>query len=86
MPIKSNVEQFYDGFAAQEWGRLERHRTEFAVTMRALRDWLPPAPATILDIGGGPGRYSIALAQLGYDVTLLDLAQGNLAFSSEKAG
>lgn len=85
MSTPGNVEQFYDGFAAKEWERLARHRTEFAVTMRALREWLPPAPATILDIGGGPGRYSIALTQLGYDVTLLDLSQGNLAFAREKA-
>jgi len=58
---------------------------EFAVTMRAFEAWLPPAPAKILDIGGGPGRYSIELAKRGYDVTLLDLSQGNLDFARHKA-
>lgn len=32
-----NVRAYYDRNAAAEWERLERHRTEFAVTLRALR-------------------------------------------------
>ncbi len=58
----NEIEAFYDENAQYEWERLERHRTEFAVTLRALKDYLPPAPAKILDVGGGPGRYAIALA------------------------
>lgn len=74
----SHVEAYYDRTVQEEWERLERRRIEFSVTMRALRDYLPPPPAAILDVGGGPGRYAIALTQQGYSVTLLDLAQGNL--------
>ncbi|WP_229679786.1 class I SAM-dependent methyltransferase [Saccharopolyspora thermophila] len=33
---------------------------------------LPPAPARVLDVGGGAGHQSFPLAQAGYDVTLLD--------------
>lgn len=33
---------------------------------------LPPAPATVLDVGGGAGNQSFPLALGGYDVTLLD--------------
>jgi len=58
----NEVEAFYDSGAQYEWERLEHHRTEFAVTLRALKDYLPPAPAKVLDVGGGPGRYAIALA------------------------
>jgi ubiquinone/menaquinone biosynthesis C-methylase UbiE len=57
---------------------------EFAVTLRALKDYLPPAPAQILDIGGGPGRYAIALAQRGYRVTLFDLSQACLELAKQK--
>jgi 2-polyprenyl-3-methyl-5-hydroxy-6-metoxy-1,4-benzoquinol methylase len=46
--------------------RVQRHRTEFAVTLRALNAALPPTPARVLDIGAGPGRYSVALAAQGY--------------------
>jgi SAM-dependent methyltransferase len=33
---------------------------------------LPPAPADILDVGGGAGHQSLPLAQAGYSVTILD--------------
>jgi ubiquinone/menaquinone biosynthesis C-methylase UbiE len=73
-----DIEQYYDQNVNLEWNRLERHRTEFAVTMRALQEHLPPPPAAILDVGGGPGRYAVALTQHGYQVTLVDLSQVNL--------
>ena len=79
------AESFYDQNAEQEWGRLDRHRTEFAVTLKALEEFLPLSPASVLDIGGGPGRYSIELAARGYNVTLLDVSRESLRLAKEKA-
>ncbi len=79
------VESFYDAYAQNEWERAERHPTEFAVTRLAMAEYLPPPPARVLDCGGGPGRYAIHLAGLGYPVTLFDLSAGNLALAREKA-
>ena len=79
------VERFYDQDVHGEWGRLERHRTEFAVTMLALNEFLPSPPAHIFDVGGGPGRYAISLAEQGYTVTLLDLSQTSLDRAAEHA-
>jgi S-adenosylmethionine-dependent methyltransferase len=79
------AESFYDEFASQEWERLERHRTEFAVTIKALQEFLPDAPCSILDIGGGPGRYAIELARLRYDVTLMDISGESLRLARRKA-
>lgn len=79
------VESLYDRDNQREWEREDRHRTEFAITRRALAQHLPPPPARILDVGGGPGRYAIGLAQQGYDVTLFDLSAGNLALARQKA-
>lgn len=58
------VERFYDTRVAEEWQRLaferEPHRwLEFRVAMHLLDRHLPPAPARALDVGGGPGRYTI---------------------------
>jgi ubiquinone/menaquinone biosynthesis C-methylase UbiE len=47
--------------------RLEHHRTRELLTR-----YLPEAPATIYDIGGGAGVYALWLAGQGYDVYLLD--------------
>ena len=74
----NEVEKYYDQQAAKEWERFDYHRTEFAVTMKAFVEYLPPPPATILDIGGGPGQYSIALTQKCHTVTLFNLSEGNL--------
>ncbi len=79
------VQSFYDANAEAEWARLERHRTEFAVTLRALEDHLPPPPAAVLDVGGGPGRYAIELTRRGYRVTLVDLAAANLELARRRA-
>lgn len=81
----NDIERFYNTHVENEWTRLDRHRTEFAVTMRALTDYLPRPPATVADIGGGPGRYSLALTAQGYAVTLVDLSQGELEFARARA-
>lgn len=81
----SNVERYYNASAEQEWERLARDRVEFAVTLRALEEFLPPAPARVLDIGGGPGRYAIELTRRGYAVTLADIAQSELELAKQKA-
>jgi S-adenosylmethionine-dependent methyltransferase len=79
------IQALYDSDPEREWQRMDRHRTEFAVTLKALRAHLPAAPARILDCGGGPGRYAIALAQLGYGVTLFDLSPGLLDIAVRQA-
>jgi ubiquinone/menaquinone biosynthesis C-methylase UbiE len=48
-------------------GRLELQRLKDLLT-----EHLPSVPAQIADIGGGPGIHAAWLAELGYDVELLD--------------
>ena len=46
---------------------------EFIRTQQLLQRYLPAPPADIADIGGGPGRYALWLASLGYQVEHRDL-------------
>jgi len=82
------VRRFYQISAQREWERLE-HPTqgalEFAINKAWIQKFLPESGARILDIGGGPGRYSIWLAAQGYRVTLADLSPDLLAIAREKA-
>lgn len=48
-------------------GQLEAIRTRALITRFA-----PPAPATVLDVGGAAGAYAGWLAELGYTVHLID--------------
>ena len=41
-------------------------------------------PLKIIDIGAGTGRYSVALAAEGYDVTAVELVKYNLGISKQK--
>ncbi len=45
---------------------------EFERTKRILKRFLPAPPATVLDVGGGTGPYSLWLAKLGYEVHLIE--------------
>jgi SAM-dependent methyltransferase len=46
---------------------------EFTRTAEIVLRRLPAAPAVVADIGGGPGRYALWLASLGYQVEHRDL-------------
>jgi SAM-dependent methyltransferase len=46
---------------------------EFARTLEVADGVLPRPPAVVADIGGGPGRYALELAERGYRVVHRDL-------------
>ncbi|MDP2860080.1 MAG: class I SAM-dependent methyltransferase [Bacillota bacterium] len=76
--MENPVAKVYDADPEREWMRLERsafHMIEFRVTMHYLRKHLRPG-SLVLDAGGGPGRYSLALCRDGHRVALLDLSKG----------
>ena len=50
---------------------------EYRTTMEYIRRHAP-AGGKLLEVGAGTGRYSIALARAGYDVTALELLEHNL--------
>lgn len=79
------VETYYENYAQAEWDRLGRYRMEFEITKRAIGEVIPPPPAKVLDLGGGPGRYSLWLASLGYEVVLGDISQASLDLANAKA-
>lgn len=67
------VRRYYRGY--DEKGRLGHdpyRRLEFDTTLRYLRRFLPSG-GRLLDAGGGPGRYTVALAKRGYRLSLIDL-------------
>jgi len=72
------LRSFYDDI--DEDRRLNRSRQgqlEYITTMNYIHRYAK-AGAKILEIGAGTGRYSIALAKEGYNVTAVELVESNL--------
>jgi SAM-dependent methyltransferase len=87
--VMTRVRAAYNHDPEHEWQRLEvgaQARLEYLITTAALHRYLPPStlPCRILDAGGGPGRYTIALAQQGYVMTLLDLSPALLQHAEQQ--
>ena len=76
----------YYADAQLEWDRLaDDFAHEKYITIHMMDRFLP-AEGSILDIGGGPGHYSIHYAGKGHKVTLIDLSSENIELAKEKAG
>lgn len=71
----------------EEAARLERSESQIEKirTQEILRRYLPPAPAVILDIGGGAGVYAFWLAERGYHVHLVDGTPRHITQAEEVA-
>lgn len=78
------VSGFYD-HVGNEDTRLKRTRhgqLEYLTTMSFIHRYAD-AKSRVLEVGAGTGRYSIALAKEGMDVTAVELVAGNLAVLQE---
>lgn len=71
------VQAYYDARGESEWHRLDNPyegAVEQELHRRAFLE-LVPEGARILDLGGGPGRWTIWLAGRGHRVVLADLSE-----------
>lgn len=82
---KEIVSSYYNQY--DEDGRTIRSRhgqLEFCTTMTYIHRYATPG-SRILEVGAGTGRYSIALAKEGMDVTAVELIESNLAVLRENS-
>ena len=88
MKQMSELELYYNKFNEEK--RLDsRHgQVELITSMKYIHKYIPtdrePSAIKILDIGAGTGRYSISLAEEGYDVTAVELVKYNLGILKQK--
>jgi SAM-dependent methyltransferase len=68
--VDEAIADFYE--RTEENVRLVTDAVERLRTQELLNAWLPPAPAEVLDIGGGAGVHALWLASQGHVVDLVD--------------
>lgn len=70
-----DVNDYYERFAEETRLTAGASLLEFERTKEILSRLLPETPARILDVGGAAGVYSAWLAELGYEVHLVDASE-----------
>lgn len=73
----TELEEYYGKFCEDKRLTRRHGQVEFRTSMKYIHDYLKPGDR-ILDIGAGTGRYSIALANEGYEVDAIELVKYNL--------
>ena len=82
---KEIISSFYDQIDEDRRLQCTRHgQLEYFTTMHYIHRYIPPM-SKILEVGAGTGRYSIALAKEGMDVTAIELVESNLAVLKENS-
>lgn len=72
------VSGFYGAYSEEDRLTRSRHgQLEYATTMEYIGKYLKEGNR-VLEVGAGTGRYTLALAQKGYDVTAVELVESNL--------
>lgn len=80
------MEAYFDEFGEREWERLQRRpmdRVSLEIHRRLLAR-LVKRGDQVLEVGAGPGRFTIQLAELGARVTVVDVSTRQLELNRER--
>jgi ubiquinone/menaquinone biosynthesis C-methylase UbiE len=79
---KEVAEHYSSGYEA---GRLnvDQGKIDCERSRELFKRFLPPKPAKILDVGGGPGDHACWLAKQGYEVHLIDISPLHVKLAKE---
>ena len=94
----TELEAYYNKFNEEKRLNSRHGQVEYRISMKYIHAYLEEAEERtgvsdtgsksnirLLDIGAGTGRYSVALAEEGYDVTAVELVRYNLGVLKKKA-
>ena len=88
----TELEEYYNKFNEEKRLNSRHGQVEYRVSMKYIHKYLNEAAkrvgteqVKVLDIGAGTGRYSVPLAEEGYDVTAVELVKYNLGILKKKA-
>jgi SAM-dependent methyltransferase len=80
------VQVFYDQYGAAEWDRFDRNvagRVSLELHKRFQRRWVHKGDR-VLEVGAGPGRFTIELARLGARIVVSDISPRQLDLNRDR--
>lgn len=88
----TELEEYYNKFNEEKRLNSRHGQVEFRISMKYIQEYLQECEKAgraksqirLLDIGAGTGRYSVAIANEGYDVTAVELVKHNLGLLKAK--
>ncbi len=81
----TELEKYYNKFCEEKRLGRRHGQVEYIITMNYIHKYLAEiSHPKIIDIGAGTGRYSVQLAEEGYDVTAVELVKYNLGILKSK--
>jgi len=81
-----SVRRYYDALGEQEWERLTktvRGRVSLELHRRFLRRFVRPG-WRVLEVGAGPGRFTLELAAIGCRIVVTDVSEVQLALNEAR--
>ena len=85
MKEMTELEKYYNKFNEEKRLTRRHGQVEFITSMKYIHECIGDRKCVkILDIGAGTGRYSVALADEGHDVTAVELVKYNLGILKSK--
>lgn len=79
----NNIINYYNSYNEDKRLTRKSHLPEYLTTMRYIEKYLKP-DSKILEIGAGTGRYSLELADKGYEVDAVELVPHNIEIMKRK--
>lgn len=81
---EENLKLYYNKFNEDKRLNTRHGQIEYITSLKYIHEYLKPKNK-ILDIGAGTGKYSIKLADEGYDVTAVELVKHNMRVIEQKS-
>ena len=81
----THLDEYYENHNEDDRLLTQSGSVEYITTLKYIHDYAKTISAKkILEIGAGTGRYSIALAKEGFDVTAVELVEYNISILKQK--